>query len=405
MSERADTRLTGPERARIHRLGGSLTDIGTRRLAVGGPGERDAAVRSHRRAIELLGRLPLDEDADYLADLGAAWVNLGFALQGGETRESLAEALDALDRGLDVLGRLPLESNPRFRHNLAAAWMNRADVLVRVDTPSSRLGAIRAYTTAIGIAGGLPLDEKASFRVLLASCWINLGGLYQRLGDGRGAVLAYERSLDSIGDLPRSGHRLARHHAATAWTNRGESLLAAPGLAGRREAVESARRALAEADRGGLEESVAAKLSLRALRVAAVALESLAGAGGSGAARWIGELTDLADRGFAVALAARGRDALFFDPFVVWFFSLGGRVYGRYQPQFLAEFLAEGIRRSGAARADALAADLAAAAREATDAALVRLGRRRLLVAGSPQTELLITTVGELRRAARELNP
>lgn len=383
---------------RLHRAGCAWTDRGTQGLVLAG--DWAAAVACHQRAVELLGSLPVDGNSSYLADLGAAWVNLGCALQAGPSRESLEEALDALDRGVELLGKLPLGGNPRFRHNLAAAWMNRADVCARIGTAASQAAALGAYRRAIEVAGELPLDEKASFRVLLASCWINLGNLHLSLSDFSDAVGAYDRALAAIGGLPRSGHRLACHHAATAWANRGEAFLAATTGDGDRQAVESAKMALAQVEGRDLGGPVDAKLGMRALRVLARALESVIRREPGGSADRIAQITDVAERGLDLAFGGHEGDPQFFDPFVVWFFSFGSRAYARHQPQFLREFLDEGLGRWDCDGNPGIRLELHTIARRSAAAALEGLGRGRLIVAGSRQTELLLSTANDLRTAA-----
>jgi tetratricopeptide (TPR) repeat protein len=392
------------DQTRLHRAGSAWTDCGTAHLVSGGPGDWAASVNCYRRAVEVLGELPIAENTDYLADLGAAWVNLGCALQAGTSMESLGEAMDAFDRGVDLLGRLPFEANPRFRHNLAAAWMNRADAFARIDTATSREGALQAYGRAIEIAGELPLDEKPSFRVLLASCWINKGNLEQRLPDFSGAIRSYDGALAAIGGLPRSGHRLACHHAATAWTNRGEALLSASPGEGAMQAVESATMALAQLERRDLGGSAEAKLSLRALRVMARGLEAQLRSAATQDTDGICALTDITERGMNLAFRYRGAAPDVFDPFILWFFSFGSRAYGRYQPQFLVEYLEEALRRLDLHACRGLEPDFRAFARQAAAGALEGLSLDRVLVAGTRQTELLMRTVREIRGAVAQLD-
>jgi len=388
------------DQALLHRAGSGWTDRGAQSLACRGAACWAASVNCHKRAVELLSELPTGENFSYLADLGAAWVNLGCALQAGPSRESLEEALNAFDRAVDLLGKLPFDSNSRFRHNLAAAWMNRADAFAQIDSTTSRANALRSYGRAIEIAGELPLDEKPSFRVLLASCWLNMGNLHQRLLDFSNAVRAYDGALAALGKLPRSGHRLACHHAATAWTNRGEAFLSAKLHEGAEHAVESARTALAQFEGRNLDGPVEAKLGLRALRVMARGLESLIRSGAARKAEEIARVTDVAERGLDLAFCCRKRDPQFFDPFIVWFFSFGSRIYGKYQPHFLAEFLDEALDRWDSDGGSKVASELRAIARQAAAAALAGLGRNRLLVAGTLQTELLMGAVRDLRGAA-----
>jgi tetratricopeptide (TPR) repeat protein len=377
------------DRIRRHREASAWMDRGKERHGSGAAGEWAASVECHRRAIAILSEVPFEDDEAVLADLGAAWINLGCALQSSPVGDSAHESLRAFERGVEFLGRLPVAANPRLRHNLAAAWMNCADALARIGTPPSRMNAGEAYAQAIEIAEALPLDEKPQFRVLLASCWINLGTLRQASTDFPGAVLAFDRSLDALGDLPRSGHRLACHHAATAWTNRGEARLSAGASS---DAVVSARKALAQVEGGRLDRGVDAKLILRALQVMARGLE--ASKRGAGVAEG---LSDIAERALDVALGAHGSDPAVFGPFVVWFFSLGSRAYARHQPQFLAEFSDEMLRRWDHGGDPVTGARLRAIARKAAAGALEDLGRSRMLVAGTTQTELLMSTVKDLR--------
>jgi len=369
---------------------------------MGGPSNRAASLRCHRRAIEILSDLPVAENPDYLADLGAAWVNLGCALQAGDGRESLHEALGASDRAIEFLGRLPIGAHPRFRHNLAAAWMGRADVLARIDAASGRAEALCSYGRAIEIARDLPLDEKASFRILFASCWINRGNLLQAMGGAEAlsaAVGSYDAALAALGNLPQSGHRLAGHRSATAWTNRGEAHLRLAQCDSAGKAAHSARMALAQIEGGGPEMPASAERGLGALRVLARALESLP----SGANR-VAELTDIAEQGVELALGFRDRATDLFDPLVAWFFSFGCRVYGRWQPQFLAEFIDDVLRRLDSRPGPAFGMELRAIARRALAGTLEGLCGNRLIVGGSPQTERLLRTVGELRAAAARLD-
>lgn len=236
-----------------HRAGGAWTDRGTAFLVSGAPGSRQAAVQCHRRAVDLLSSSSPAQSRACRADLGTAWVNLGCALQAGLDAGELAEALGAFDRAIRLLELMQDRADFRLRHNLAAAWMGRADTLARIG--SDRRGALSAYDRAIEIARGLPIDGKPSFRILVASCAVNRGNLLGRQGgaaDLAAAVRSYDEALSALRTLAQSGHRLARGHAANAWANRGEALLAAAPDENAGQAIDSGRRALAEAEGAGL---------------------------------------------------------------------------------------------------------------------------------------------------------
>jgi len=394
-----------PENEQRHRAGSAWTDRGVAWLVSGGPGGRTAAVHCHWRAIELLGQLPVGDNSDYLADLATAWVNLGCALLADDREGSIKEALGAFDRAIGFLECLPIDASPRFRHNLAAAWMNRAEAEGCIDTEAVGAGAARSYLRAIDIARGLPLDAKPSFRILLGSSWLNLGNLRQRQGDLLGAVQAYDCALSGLGELPESGHRLARHHAATAWTNRAEALVCAGWGEAASQAAESARRALEHVEGRELCGAVNAKLGVRALKALARGLEaSLRARGCIASSDRVAEITDVAERGLQLALGSRASAPEVFDPFILWFFSFGGRAYGRYQPQFLAEFLGEVLQRSKAHACSGLESGLREIAGQAAAGALEGLGRGRIYVDGTRRTELLLGAVADLRNASIQFN-
>jgi hypothetical protein len=388
-----------------HRAGSAWTNRGTAFLVSGAPGSRQAAVRCHRRALDLLAPFSSAPCRASPADLGTAWVNLGCALRAGESPGDLAEALGAFGQAIRILEPMLDGADCRFRHNLAAAWMGRADTLVMIG--SARLEALQAYDRANEIARGLPMDGKPSFRILLASCGINRGNLLGQPGVTRdlpAAVHSYDEALGALGSLAQSGHRMARCHAASAWTSRGEALLAAsPGEnAGR--AVDSGRRALAQFEGGGLEGPALAEQRLRALRVMALGLERLLPAGAPAATRdAIAALTDLAERAIAIAIGCRDGAGGKLDPHLAWFFGFGARIYGRHQPQFLAEYLDEVMRRWNRRVGCDSDSRLRAIARKAVTQTLESLGRGRLIAAGTPQAELLLRTVHELRAAALRL--
>lgn len=328
-------------------------------------------------------------------------MNLGCAFQAGSSRDCLEKALGAFDRAVALLERLPLGLVPRFRHNVAAAWMNRANTCVQIGTASSLSTARQAYSRAIEIAGELPLDEKPSFRILLASCWLNFGNLDQRLSRFPEAVLDYDRALAALGTLAQCGHRVARHHAATAWANRGEALLSMAEVG--ESAVESARNALLQVRGRPLDGVAEAKLKLRALRVLARGRESVLHAKPCRHnANEVAALTDIAETGLDLAFGIRARDPEMFDPFLIWFFSFGSRIYGRYQPQFLAEYLKEMLHRWIPGGAPGLGSELRAVARQAAAGTLDGLRHRRLFVAGTRQTDLLLSTVSDLQNAAAQ---
>ena len=81
-----------------------------------------------------------------------------------------------------------------------------------------------------------------------------------------------------------------------------------------------------------------------------------------------------------------------FGPLVPRLYRFGARLYGVHQPHFLGEFLLEQLEVSPTP-------ELLAIATDALAAALTNLDRPHLLLAGTPATDRLLSTLRVLRAA------
>jgi hypothetical protein len=313
------------------------------------------------------------------------------------TAASLAAAIRSCDEAIALLGGRRAAGNPSTRHPLGIAWMTRGNASMQLGGPARLGAAIRCYDQAIAFLGELPVEADGEWLADLGAAWTNRGRALQREGAAYGpseAVHCCDQAIALFRRLPIGASRRFRHNLAAAWINRAESLLgASPPLAS--EAVDSAREAMALVAEAEADDPFAGEIGLKARCALARALESRLAAGGSSgrhAAALIAAATDAAERGLELALSWRRRGADQFHPLAAWFFEFGARIYGSYQPHFLAEFILE-----------ALEPTFHSIAAEALTRALSRLRSPRLLMAGTAEADRLVGTWRELKIARERL--
>jgi hypothetical protein len=246
--------------------------------------EMDAAIQQFDRALELRRRLPTEVPA-HAYDLAACWLNRAEALTTlGPGYHALA--LDAYDEALALLCSLPLGSDARFSRRLAIAYQNRALVLAALHPPATA-EAIAALVEAISVLDRAEAMDAPERDYLLAFVWMNLANIE------------------------------------------------ASDVAAR----EAARRALALVKAHEYEDVAAAEVGLKArhvlCRIAANRLETEA------VPDDVHNATDLADEGLDLVREWERRDVDRFRSLAFDLFRFGARVYARYQPQFLQEFLGQ----------------------------------------------------------------
>jgi hypothetical protein len=204
--------------------------------------------------------------------------------------------------------------------------------------------ALRANDEALALLETLPLDDDARFVERLTIARVDRGLLLERLGRSEEAALVFDSAvalLDSpvAAGVPERSCLLAVACAnlANACASRGTSDPAA-------SARDAARRALdaivsdEEADAGAAEAGLLARHVL--CRLIATTL-----ARGDGRVSPIPdevhEGTDLVDEALSIVRAWEQQGVTRFRPLARDFLAFGARLYARYQPQFLHEFLEE----------------------------------------------------------------
>jgi hypothetical protein len=256
---------------------------------------------------------------------------------------AIPEALEFFDRARRLRTRLPLHSVPDFRYSLAACWLNRAEALMMAEPPQVQ-PAIDAFDEAIALLADLPLDSDRRFRRRLAIAHQNRGlALAARSPASATAVSsAFEHALAALGTPDRTEPD-DRYLLGAILVN------LASAEAGRRtdshlSAREHARRAMAVVAGETGEQVRAAEVDLKARHVLCrLAAERLSGT--PAVLDIVGddlhETTDLVDDGLRLVRDWERRGDHRFRGLARDLVRFGARVYARFQPQFVNEFLAE----------------------------------------------------------------
>jgi hypothetical protein len=252
-----------------------------------------------------------------------------------------ARALACFDAARAIRCTLPLDRCPVFRYDLAACWLNRAEALACMG-PEATASALGAVDEALALLRTLPLREDSRYPDRLAVACHHRARLQLHLGDGRGALDACAEALAAL-DRCGSGRpsrrtflrAVCRLEQARAWL----SLSTSSAIA---EADAAARAALALASAAERDDLDAAEVGLQSRHFICRLFARLADEVAPGARPgWLDEATDLTDEGLAVARAWEARGTSRLRTLAVDLFRFGARLYARWQPRFLREFIDE----------------------------------------------------------------
>jgi len=278
----------------------------------------------------------------------SVWMEHGLRLLDDARPEATAAALECFDRALDLRRRLPIETSSMLRYDLAACWLNRADVLMRLGNSEQIQLALRAYDEAIALLRDLPLHEDALFPRRLAIAHQNRGIALQ--SHNPPAIAAAQDEFSKAIQIlehesaARINDRL--YLLAAVWMNLANARLAGAGSRSEQPAAEAARRAISLVT--GLEDTdlPAAEVGMKArhvlCRTIALRLSQITNSDRA-VSRDVHEATDAADEALALARHWETNGVDRFRRIARDFFLFGIRVYGKYQPQFLSEFVSENM--------------------------------------------------------------
>jgi hypothetical protein len=270
----------------------------------------------------------------------------GIGLLSEGRPDAVAQALTCFDDARDLRSSLPFEAVPAFRYGLAACWLNRAEALMRSRDPAQVPLAIRAFDEAIAQLRLLPLGDDARFSRRLAIAYQNRGlALQVQGGPPEAAIDAFQQAI-AILDHPQSATVADRTYlAAAVWMNLANAHAVEAPAQTDSLAREAALHAIALV--AGLEERdvEAAEVGLKARHVLCrtIARRLSRAARDETLPDDVHDATDLADEGLEIVRRWEHEGVTRFRDLAFDLFRFGARVYGKYQPQFLTEFVLENL--------------------------------------------------------------
>jgi tetratricopeptide (TPR) repeat protein len=272
----------------------------------------------------------------------------GIALMEEPRREAAIDALHCFDEALELRRQIPASHSPFQGYLLAACLLNRADALVRFNDAGPLAAALASYEEAIDVLRELPMEEDPRYPRRLAMAFHNRGLALQirgHEGDAAAAAAAFADAIAVLDHQHSAGIADRDYLYAVVWLNLANvrALDAAPGA--HAEARDAAARALTHV--GGTEatEPQAATAGLHARHLLCrLCAHSLSQADDeAGMPDDVHGATDAVDDGLALVRSWEQRGVAAFRAVAFELFRFGARVYARYQPQFLDEFIADNM--------------------------------------------------------------
>jgi len=268
----------------------------------------------------------------------------GIAYLEETRREAAIDAVHCFDDALELRRHVPADHSPFQGYLLAACLLNRADALVRLNDRAPLAAALSSYDEAIDVLLPLPLDENPLYPRHLAMAYQNRGlALIARgedgdIGEAAGAfadsiaVLDHEHS-QGIDDRDRL--------RAVVWVNLANLRSLESSVDAHIAAHDAATQALGYVADTEESDPAAADAGLRARHVLCrLCADRLSQAGDEAdIPEDVHEATDAVDDGLSLVRSWEQRGLALFRPLAFDLFRFGARVYARYQPQFLEEFI------------------------------------------------------------------
>lgn len=235
-----------------------------------------------------------------------------------------------------------------LRYDLSACWLNRADALMRSGNSERIQMALCAYDEAIALLHGLPLHKDWRFPRRLAIAHQNRGLALQSHGisDIAEAIREFSKAIEILERQPAAQINDRLYLLAAVWMNLANARLAEENAQSERLAEEAARRAVTLVADLETDDVHIAEVGMKARHVLCQAIAqrlSLTTHTHGRIPDAVHEATDAADTGLALARRWEKNGVDRFRHIARDLFLFGMRVYARYQPQFLAEFVSENM--------------------------------------------------------------
>jgi tetratricopeptide (TPR) repeat protein len=272
----------------------------------------------------------------------------GIALLALGTPNALDEAIGAFDRAIALRRAIVDGGRPDYAFGLATGLLNRGEALARKADAVSLEAAIAAFGEGIDLLSALPWPVDGEIRRRLAVGWQNRGlALHAMGGRHRDARESFERAMQLL-DEPAADDIGAKPTMVAAISISFASLLVeSPDSESLDRARAAATLALRNVDAAAAEtDPVTAEMAIKAryvlCRALAAALPDTGHADESGSAT-LHLTTDAVDEGLALARRWEQKGVDRFRSLAADLLRFGSRVYAKYQPHFLDEFLAENL--------------------------------------------------------------
>ena len=272
----------------------------------------------------------------------------GIAFLDEPRREAPIDALHCFDEALELRRRIPADHSPFQGYLLAACLLNRGDALVRMNDVGPIATAIASYEEGVAVLRRLPLADDPLYPRRLALGLQNRGLALQargREGDFDLAKASFADALAVLDEQHSHGIEDLAYVRAVVWLNLANlhamqnsddaHAVARDAALHALESVSGVETADANAAAAGLQaRHVLCRVCAHSLGQAIDDIEMPAD---------VHEATDAVDDGLELVRAWEQRGVPYFRPFALDLFRFGARVYARYQPQFLDEFIADNM--------------------------------------------------------------
>lgn len=321
---------------------------------------------------------PTPSDAQSINAQASVLMKQGIRLMADREPQAVAEAIRCFEDALDLRRRLPVETVPVFGYGLAACWLNRADALIRLADPARIADSLDSYDQGIAVLRNLPLGEDPRFPRRLAVAHQNraLALQVQAQAASPAAIAGFTEAIAVLDqDYSRSISDRA-YLQGVVWMNLANARLTEATAESWSCARDAAIRAMSLVAGSEEADAEAAEVGLKARHVLCHTIAqrlSTIIASDSTPSDDVHQATDLADEGLGLARRWDQKGVIRFRPLAYDLFRFGARVYARYQPQFLHEFIADNLDPARSSTEYVESPEMRAAAKEAME--LVKRGR------------------------------
>ena len=294
----------------------------------------------------------------------------GIAYLEDPRREAPIDALHCFDEALELRRRIPEGHSPHQGYLLAACLLNRGDALVRMADVGPVAAALAAYDEAVAVLRQLPLAANPLYPRRLALGLQNRALALQargREGDLELAAASFADALAVLDEEHSQGIEDRAYVRAVVWLNLANLHAMQASDDAHAVARDAAMHALESVSALESTDPNAAAAGLQARHVLCrVCAHTLSQAADDAEMPSdVHEATDFVDDGLTLIRAWEQRGVPYFRPFALDLFRFGARVYARYQPQFLDEFIADNMNPASSSPDYVQSAEMAVAAHEA----------------------------------------